>query len=130
MTMIDPDKFPQQKFGIGQSPTRKEDFNLLTGNGSYTDDLALPNQAYGVILRSNIAHGLIRDIDLSEAEAAAGVLAIYTGRDMAAAGYQPMLCSLPLSNIDGSPLVKPPRSVLARDKVRHVGEPLALVVGH
>ncbi len=128
MTMIDPKKFPDQQFGIGQSPTRKEDVQLLTGQGCYTDDLSLPKQAYGVILRSSIAHGVIQGYNLTKALTGPGVSAIYTGPDMAAAGYNPMLCALPLTSKDGSPLIKPPRHSLARDKVRHVGEPLALVV--
>ena len=128
MGMIDPAQFPDQKFSIGQSPTRKEDAALLTGQGQYTDDLTLPNQAYGVIVRATIGHGIVKGYDLAAAAASPGVLGIYTGVDMAAAGYKPMLCALPLSSKDGSPLLKPPRPALARDKVRHIGEALALVV--
>ncbi len=128
MNMIDPALYPNQKFGIGQSPTRKEDLRLLSGQGRFTDDIKLDRQVHGVIVRSTVGHGRLNGLDIADALASPGVLAVYTGADMAAAGYKPMLCAVPLKNRDGSDLKAPPRHALARDKVRHVGEALALVV--
>jgi carbon-monoxide dehydrogenase large subunit len=123
---MDQDPLPPMKFGIGQPVARKEDPYLVAGRGRYTDDVDLPEQAYGVVLRSPHAHGVLRSIEVAAARAAPGVLAVYTGADLAA--YGPILCKLPLKNQDGSPLFAPPRPVFAIERVRYVGEPLALVV--
>ena len=72
---------PFQKFAVGQSVSRTEDPRLLTGRGQFTDDLTLPNQAYGHILRSPHAHGIIRSLQTSKARSAAGVLAVITAAD-------------------------------------------------
>src|SRR5215475_6805644 len=74
-----------QKFGIGQPVPRTEDPRLVRGEGRYTDDVNLPGQAYAAIVRSRHAHGVIRKIDLAPALAMPGVLAVYTGADLAAA---------------------------------------------
>jgi carbon-monoxide dehydrogenase large subunit len=123
---MDDDPLLHLKFGVGQPVPRKEDPCLVAGRGRYTDDIDLPDQAYGMVLRSPHAHGALRGIDGAAARAAPGVLAVYTGADLAA--YGPILCKLPLKNQDGSPLFAPPRPVFATDRVRYVGEPLALVV--
>ncbi len=123
---MDHDPLPPMKFGIGQPVARKEDPYLVAGHGRYTDDVDLPGQAYGVVLRSPQAHGSLRRIDSAAARAAPGVLAVYTGADLR--DYGPILCKLPLKSQDGSPLFAPPRPVFATDRVRYVGEPLALVV--
>ncbi len=123
---MDHDPLPPMKFGIGQPVARKEDPYLVAGHGRYTDDVDLPGQAYGVVLRSAHAHGSLRRIDSAAARAAPGVLAVYTGADLR--DYGPILCKLPLKSQDGSPLFAPPRPVFATDRVRYVGEPLALVV--
>jgi aerobic carbon-monoxide dehydrogenase large subunit len=123
--LMDPDLLPPMKFGIGQPVARKEDPYLVAGRGRYTDDVDLPGQAYGVVLRSPHAHGLLRAIDVGAARTAPGVLGVYTGADLAA--YGPILCKLPLKSQDGSPLFAPPRPVFAIERVRYVGEPLALV---
>ena len=67
-------------YAIGQPVKRKEDSKLLRGQGRYTDDINLPNQAYAYILRSTIAHGRIKSIDTEAAKAMKGVLAIYHRR--------------------------------------------------
>jgi carbon-monoxide dehydrogenase large subunit len=123
---MDHDPLLTMKFGIGQPVARKEDPYLVAGHGRYTDDVDLAEQAYGVVLRSPYAHGVLRGIEIAAARAAPGVLGVYTGADLAA--YGPILCKLPLKNQDGSPLFAPPRPVFATGKVRYVGEPLALVV--
>ena len=71
-------------YAIGQPVTRKEDAKLLRGQGRYTDDVNLPNQAYAYILRSTIAHGRIKSINTDAAKTMPGVLAIYTGADVTA----------------------------------------------
>lgn len=116
------------KFGIGQAVERVEDTRLLTGRGRYTDDIDLDNQAYAVVLRSPHAHAEIRAIDTTAALAAPGVLAVYTAADIKAAGLGTLPCVIPLKQVDGSPLVTPPRPLLADGRVRHVGDPVTFVV--
>ncbi|HQR19738.1 MAG TPA: xanthine dehydrogenase family protein molybdopterin-binding subunit, partial [Burkholderiaceae bacterium] len=111
---------------IGKSVERKEDFRFLSGTGQYTDDIALPRQSYGYFVRSPHAHARIRGIDTTAAQAAAGVLGIYTGKDLAGIGGLP--CGWLINNPDGSPMKEPKHPVLAEDKVRYVGDHVALVV--
>ena len=117
-----------QKFGVGQPVPRTEDPMLVRGKGRYTDDVSLPGQAYAVMVRSTHAHGIIRNIDTAAARAMPGVLGVYTGADLAAAGYGGLKCFPPLKNRDGTPMQKPPRPALPTDKVRFVGDPIACVV--
>src|SRR5271165_1446416 len=117
-----------QKFGVGQPVRRKEDDTLVRGKGKYTDDFNLPGQAYAFIVRSSHAHGLIKGIVTSAAKAMPGVLGVWTGADLAAAGYGPFTCGLPLKSRDGSPLLQTNRTALMTDKVRYVGDPIAFVV--
>jgi carbon-monoxide dehydrogenase large subunit len=117
-----------QKFGVGQPVLRKEDDTLVRGKGKYTDDFNLPGQAYAWIVRSSHAHGIIKDIDASAAKAMQGVLGVWTGADLASAGYGPYTCGLPLKNRDGTPLLQTNRTALMSDKVRYVGDPVAFVV--
>jgi carbon-monoxide dehydrogenase large subunit len=114
------------KFGIGQPVRRTEDPTLLQGLGRYTDDVNRPGQAYAVIVRSSVAHGIIRGIDTAAAKAMPGVLAVLTAADLA--GYGGLKCTLPLKNRDGSPIRYVPRPALATDKVRYVGDPVACVI--
>src|SRR3712207_3106268 len=92
----------QLKFGVGQPVSRKEDPVLLRGEGRYSDDLALPDQTYGVMVRSPYGHGVLNGIDTRQAVAMPGVLAIYTGSDLKAAGLGPMPVSVTQKNRDGS----------------------------
>src|SRR5512140_1616782 len=117
-----------QKYGVGQPVRRKEDDTLVRGKGKYTDDFSLPGQAYAWIVRSSHAHGIIRGIDTATARAMPGVLGVWTGKDLAAAGYNPFTCGLPLKNRDGTPLIQTNRLALTSDKVRFVGDPVAFVV--
>ena len=117
-----------QKYGVGQPVRRKEDDTLVRGKGKYTDDFNLPGQAYAFIVRSSHAHGVIRGIDTSAAKAMPGVLGAWTGTDLAAAGYGPFTCALPLKSRDGTPLLQTNRVALMSDKVRYVGDPVAFVV--
>ena len=115
-----------QKFGVGQPVRRKEDDTLVRGKGKYTDDFNLPGQAYAWIVRSSHAHGIIRGIDTAAAKAMPGVLGVWTGTDLAAANYGPFTCGLPLKNRDGTPLLQTNRTALMTDKVRYVGDPVAV----
>ncbi|HEX2653842.1 MAG TPA: xanthine dehydrogenase family protein molybdopterin-binding subunit [Xanthobacteraceae bacterium] len=117
-----------QKFGVGQSVPRTEDPRLVRGQGNYTDDLNLPGQAYAAIVRSRHAHGAIRKIDMSAARAMPGVLGVFTGADLDAAGFGTFNCIIPFKNHDGSPMRIPRRTALATGRVRCVGDPVAFVV--
>lgn len=117
-----------QKYGVGQPVRRKEDDTLVRGKGRYTDDFNLPNQAHAVVVRSTHVHGIIRGIGTDAARAMPGVLGVWTGTDLNAAGYGPFTCGLPLKSRDGSPLLQTNRQPLATDKVRFVGDPVAFVV--
>ena len=119
-----------RKFGIGQPVRRVEDVRFITGAGAYTDDLNLPGQAYGYLLRSPWAHAAIRSIDVSAARAAEGVLGIWIGADLATASVGDLPCAISgvLRNRDGSMLDVAGRAVLARDRAMHVGDGLAFVV--
>ena len=116
------------RFGVGQGLHRVEDERLLTGRGRYSDDVNLPDQAHAVMVRSPFAHAALRGIDAAAAGDAPGVLAIYSGADLAADGIGTLPCPAAGEDKDGRPTVVPPRSVLALDRARHVGEPVAVVI--
>lgn len=119
---------PDNKRLVGAAVKRKEDYRFLTGNGQYTDDVSLPQQSYGYFLRSPHAHARIRSIDTTEAKASPGVIAVLTGADVAADKIGGLPCGWLIHSIDGSPMKEPPHPVIAHDKVRHVGDQVALVV--
>ena len=111
---------------IGQAVQRTEDPALLRGEGRYTDDVNEPGQAYAVIVRSVHAHGILTKVDFEKAKRMPGVLAVYTGADLAA--YGPHKCEVPLTNRDGTPMRRPERRSLQTERVRFVGDPVACVV--
>jgi aerobic carbon-monoxide dehydrogenase large subunit len=115
------------KFGIGQPVRRKEDVRLLTGRGTYTDDLDRAEQAHAVVLRSPHAHARILSMATSEAKAAPGVLAVLTGHDAIADGLKPLPVQVEVPGKD-KPLFAPTRHILQTERVRYVGDPVALVV--
>ena len=117
-----------EKFGIGQPVRRSEDPVLLRGEGRYSDDINLAGQLYGVMVRSPVAHGILRGIDTKPALAVKGVVAVYTAQDLAPMKYGQIRCALPITNRDGSPMRGNGRSALAHDRVRYVGDAIALVV--
>ena len=117
-----------EKFAIGQSVRRVEDPRLLRGFGRYSDDVSLPHQAYAVVVRSPHAHAVILSIDTSVARQASGVLAVLTGADLAADGLGDLPTDKTRKRRDGSAAFATPRPALVRDRVRHVGDPVALVV--
>lgn len=116
------------KFGIGQPVRRKEDLRLLTGGGTYTDDINRDNQAWMVVLRSPHAHARILSIDTSAAKAAPGVIEILTGHDAKAdnLGLFPVMVEVP--GKDGQPVWCPERHILQTEAVRFVGDPIAIVM--
>ena len=116
------------KFGIGQAVTRVEDRRLLTGGGQYTDDVQVEGAARAYVLRSPYAHARIASIDVEAAKAAPGVHLVLTHADVAADGLGDLPCLVPLKNRDGSNRADTPRPVLADGVVRHVGDPVALIV--
>src|SRR5690349_16211006 len=118
--------FNLNKYGVGQPVRRTEDPVLVQGQGRYTDDVNLPGQAYAVFVRSRHGHGVIKGIETAAAKAMPGVLAIYTGADLST--YGNMKCAVPFKNRDGSEMKKPKRVSLMSDKVRFVGDPIAVVV--
>ncbi len=113
---------------VGQSIPRTEDPQLLRGEGRYSDDINLAGQAHAYMLRSPQAHGISRALDTAAAAAMPGVLAIYTGADLKAAGYGPLPCVVALKNHDGSDMKTPENHALAVDRVRYVGHPVAAVI--
>jgi carbon-monoxide dehydrogenase large subunit len=114
--------------GGGRVPAhRREDHRFITGAGRYSDDFNLPGQAHAAFVRSDHAHGLLRGLDMEAARRAPGVIGVFTGEDLRAAGVGP-LQRLPLRNFVLTRDVATPRPGLAQDRVRYVGEPIALVV--
>ncbi len=116
------------KFAVGQPLRRFEDLRLITGKGRYTDDIVLPGMVHAYVLRSPAAHARIARMDTTRARGMPGVLLLLTGEDVAAEGLGDVPCVSPLQNRDGTPRHDTPRPVLAIGKVRHVGQPVALVV--
>jgi carbon-monoxide dehydrogenase large subunit len=116
------------RFGIGQAVTRFEDPRLLRGEGRFLGDVSLPGQTYAVVVRSPHAHARLRSIDASPAARAPGVLGVLTGADLARDGLGTTRMTLRRTRPDGSPMFAPPHPGLVRDRVRYVGDPVALVV--
>jgi carbon-monoxide dehydrogenase large subunit len=114
--------------GIGASVRRKEDVRFLSGHGNYTDDINRPGHLYAFIRRSDRPHATINSIDTAAAATAPGVVAVFTGADLAAESIGGLPCGWQIHNKDGSPMAEPPHPVLAVGKVRHVGDPVAVVI--
>jgi carbon-monoxide dehydrogenase large subunit len=115
-------------YGIGQAVPREEDPKLLKGLGRYVDDVRLAGEARAVVLRSPHAHAAIRSIDVAAAKKAPGVLAVLTGEDLKARGMGALRPTVPRKKGDGSPAFVTPQPLLAQERVRYVGEPVAFVV--
>src|SRR5262245_18539118 len=108
---------------FGSGIRRREDARLITGSATYTDDLSLPGMLYAAMLRSPHAHAKIRKIDTSKAKNAAGVVAVFTGAEVAK--LQPVPCAWLLPNAS---LKIAPYPAIATDTVRYVGDIVAVVV--
>ena len=116
------------EFALGQAVPRFEDPRLLRGGGRYVDDMVLPRMAFGHVLRSPHAHARIRAIDTTAAKAAPGVLAVLTGADWEASGWGDLPTASGNKGRDGSPAYRPRYPALVKDRVRWVGDYVALVV--
>src|SRR6516165_9851668 len=116
------------RFGIGQPVTRKEDPRFLTGRGRYVADIDLVRQAHAVFIFSAHAHARIRGIDKAAAEQMPGVYAVLTGEDWAADGRGTLDPEVMAEDMGGPPGYRTKCPPLAQDRVRHVGERVAIVV--
>jgi aerobic carbon-monoxide dehydrogenase large subunit len=114
--------------GIGMPLRRREDRRFLTGRGRYVHDLERPRQLRAVFLRSPHAHAEIVAIDQRAAVASPGVAAVFTAEEVAADRLGGVPCAWGIAGKDGRPMKEPAHPLLARGKVRHVGDPLAMVV--
>jgi carbon-monoxide dehydrogenase large subunit len=114
--------------GIGASVRRKEDQRFITGKGQYTDDINRPGQAYAVFVRSPHAHANIRGIDTSAALAMPGVIAVLTGADLEADKVGGLICGWMIHSKDGTPMKAGAHPALAKDRVRYVGDHVAVVI--
>ena len=116
------------KFGIGQPVLRDEDVRFISGKGLYTADISLENQTYMYVLRSNVSNGIIKNIDIEDALNASGVINIFLGKDLRESGIKDMPTNFMAKNKDDTEMVTPERSAIAIDKVRHVGDPIAIII--
>ncbi|MGZ2258519.1 xanthine dehydrogenase family protein molybdopterin-binding subunit [Roseobacter sp. A03A-229] len=117
-----------EKFGRSQSVKRVEDVRFLTGHGQYVDDVAPADALRAFVFRAPVAHATLTGLDVSDAREAEGVQAVLTVADLEAAGLQINMFAATIKNRDGSPGAAPKRPLLAKDKLRFVGEPVAFIV--
>ena len=113
---------------IGQSVKRVEDKRFTTGKGKYTDDIKLVGMTHAHIVRSPYAHARILSIDIDTALAHPGVVAIFTGKDIAAAGINGVPAGWQVNFKDGTTMKEPPHPLLVADRVKHVGDGVAVVI--
>lgn len=116
------------RFGSGKSVRRLEDPTLVTGTGRYVDDVELPGQTHLVFVRSQYAHAKINSVDSSAALEMPGVIAVFSGADLVAAGVNPLPAQGMFKRPDGSAPTSPPRRAIAHEVTRFVGEPVAAVI--
>ena len=114
--------------GIGAAVRRKEDGRFLVGKGRYTDDMNRPGQTYAHLVRSPEAHANISSVDTAAAASAPGVVAVFSGADFAVDELGGLPCGWGINNKDGSPMVEPPHPAIVADRVRHVGDIVAVVI--
>ncbi len=113
---------------VGESVLRKEDARFIIGAGRYVDDIRVPGELHARFVRSPYPHARILDVDTSAALELPGVVAVFIGADMRACGVGSIPTGWVLRDQHGRPMAEPPRYPLAVDKVRHVGDPLAVVI--
>src|SRR5271167_1064122 len=116
-----------ETFGISQPVRRREDIRFVAGRGCFADDISVPGQVYTYFVRSKYAHGILRAVNCERARKMPGVLGIFTGNDLHAAGIGPILF-MPVPGFPMDPPVETPRHALALNRVRYVGEQMAVVV--
>ena len=113
---------------IGKSVKRVEDNRFLKGEGKYTDDFNMQHQTFAVYVRSPHAHANLVSVDISAAKAMAGVISVFTGKDIKDAGIVGSICGWQVDFKNGDTMKEPGHPILAFDKVRHVGDAIALVI--
>ena len=113
---------------ISESLKRIEDQRFLTGAARYAADCDEDNQLYAVVVRAEHAHATLSAINTDAASRIDGVVAIHTAQDLMDDGIHPLPSATELA--DGSAAIAPPRYALARDRVLHVGDPVAIVLAH
>ncbi|MEL7347516.1 MAG: xanthine dehydrogenase family protein molybdopterin-binding subunit, partial [Pseudomonadota bacterium] len=119
----------ESKFATSQSVRRVEDNRFLTGRGRYVEDVRMPGMLRAFVLRSPVGHADITDLDVSAAKAHPGVHLVLTAADLdAAPGVKNDMEGGQIANRDGTMSARPPRPILAVDRVRYVGEPVACIV--
>ena len=118
---------PALSEGIGAAVRRVEDARFLLGRARYVGDISLPGELHCVLVRSPHAHAVVQTIDVTPTLARPGVVAAFTGADMTVADVGPMRAFWVIRSADGRPMAEPSRFALARERVRHVGEPIAAV---
>lgn len=114
---------------FGRNLLRVEDNRLITGQGRYVGNLPAPEAAFLVLLRSPYAHANITGIDIAAAKAMPGIVGVFTAADLAADGIAPIGVPPMFTRTGGAPMTAPPRHLLARDVVRHIGEPVVAIIG-
>ena len=114
--------------GIGARVLRKEDRRFITGHGRYTDDFAVPGMCHAHFVRSPHAHANITGIDTGAAESMPGVVGVLVGSQLQADGIGNLICGWMIHSKDGSPMKMGAWPALATDRVRHVGQAVAVVV--
>ena len=114
--------------GIGARVLRKEDKRFITGRGRYTDDIKTDKQAYAAFVRSSHAHAIVRGIDAKVAEKTSGVISVLNGSQLTGDGIGNIICGWAISSKDGSPMNMGAWSALATEKVRYVGDAVAVVI--
>ncbi len=125
---VNEESLATMKFGVGQPVRRTEDVRLIQGQGQYTDDINAKGQAYAAMVRSTLANGKINKIDIGAAKGMPGVLAVYTGADLDAAGYAPLAPRMEFKSTDGTLMKHMKRPAMSSDRVRFVGDPLVCVI--
>ncbi|MFM7419883.1 MAG: molybdopterin cofactor-binding domain-containing protein, partial [Alphaproteobacteria bacterium] len=110
----------------GKSIARLEDARFLTGRGRYVSDIVPPDALHAVVLRSPHAHAVLHEITTAAARTMPGVVGVFTAADLAADDMAPLPCTAVVASV--APMIVPPRPVLATDRVRHLGEAVALLI--
>jgi len=114
--------------GIGARVARKEDRRFITGAGRYVDDMVVPGMKHAVFVRSPYAHADIKKIDVTKAQSMPGVIGVLTGRELKTDGIGNLICGWMVHSKDGTPMKMGAWSPLAVDRVRYVGDAVAIVV--
>ena len=113
---------------VGSRVERKEDKKFLTGKGRYTADITLANQTHAIFIRSPHARAEIKKVDTSKAQKAPGVVAVFTGEDIANDKIGGLIAGWKIVSEDGTEMKVPPHPPLAKDSVNYVGDHVAVVI--